>query len=59
MAANLNLSVVAEGVENINQAQYVATKGADIWQGYYYGKPVDAKQFSQQHLIIPCANRIH
>jgi len=59
MAANLNLSVVAEGVENINQAQYVATKGADIWQGYYYGKPVDAKQFSQQHLIQPCTDRIH
>ncbi|NRA62474.1 MAG: GGDEF and EAL domain-containing protein [Psychrobium sp.] len=51
MAANLNLSVVAEGIENINQAQFVATKGANILQGYHYGKPINAKEFSQQHFM--------
>ena len=51
MANNLQLSLVAEGVENQFQADFVATQGANIWQGYYLGKPVDADDFAQQYLI--------
>jgi diguanylate cyclase (GGDEF)-like protein len=51
MANNLQLSLVAEGVENQFQADFVAKQGANIWQGYYLGKPVDANAFAQQYLI--------
>ncbi|NRA84233.1 MAG: EAL domain-containing protein, partial [Gammaproteobacteria bacterium] len=51
MAKNLNLSLVAEGVEDKYQAEFVAQSGADVWQGYYYGKPTDAGSFSKKHLI--------
>jgi len=51
MAKNLNLSLIAEGVETQYQAQFVAKSGASIWQGYYYGKPTDADSFSQKYLI--------
>lgn len=51
MANNLQLSLVAEGVENQFQADFVAKQGADIWQGYHLGKPVDANEFAQQYLI--------
>ena len=50
-ANNLQLSLVAEGVENQFQADFVATQGANIWQGYYLGKPVDTDDFAQQYLI--------
>jgi diguanylate cyclase (GGDEF)-like protein len=51
MANNLQLSLVAEGVENQFQANFVAKQGANIWQGYHLGKPVDANAFAQQYLI--------
>ena len=51
MANNLQLSLVAEGVENQFQADFVAKQGANIWQGYHLGKPVDANDFAQQYLI--------
>ena len=51
MAKNLNLYLVAEGVEDKYLAEFVAQSGADVWQGYYYGKPTDAGSFSKKHLI--------
>ncbi|MGX9462563.1 sensor domain-containing phosphodiesterase [Shewanella sp. A14] len=51
MANNLQLSLVAEGVENQFQADFVAKQGANIWQGYHFGKPVDANDFAKQYLI--------
>ncbi|MGB1237104.1 MAG: bifunctional diguanylate cyclase/phosphodiesterase [Pseudomonadales bacterium] len=51
MAKSLNLKVVAEGIENANQADFLKKLGADIWQGYYFGRPVVARDFSAQHLL--------
>ncbi len=45
MATCLNLRVVAEGVENQAQRDYLAAKRCDRIQGYYYAKPVPAEQF--------------
>jgi len=51
MAKNLNLSLISEGVETPYQADFVARSGASIWQGYLYGKPTDADNFSQRYLV--------
>jgi EAL domain-containing protein (putative c-di-GMP-specific phosphodiesterase class I) len=37
--------VVAEGVETVEQLEYVRGAGCDAVQGYYYGRPMAAAQF--------------
>ena len=43
MAHSLNLSVVAEGVEEEAQHVFLRAEGCDKSQGYYYSRPVDAQ----------------
>jgi EAL domain-containing protein (putative c-di-GMP-specific phosphodiesterase class I) len=40
---SLKLTVVAEGVENAQQAQLLAERGSTIVQGYLYGRPMPAQ----------------
>jgi EAL domain-containing protein (putative c-di-GMP-specific phosphodiesterase class I)/GGDEF domain-containing protein len=49
MANSLGLVVVAEGIENNRQANFVKSLSADICQGYFYGKPVIAEEFAKAH----------
>lgn len=39
MAAELKLKVVAEGVENQAQVDFLASHGCDCMQGYFYSRP--------------------
>lgn len=45
MIKALHLNIVAEGVETIEQANELMNMGCDYFQGYYYSKPVSAKDF--------------
>ncbi len=40
---NLGLTVIAEGVETIEQSDYLASIGCDMVQGFYYSKPLPAE----------------
>jgi len=40
MAKSMNLKVVAEGVENAGQAEYLKERHCDLIQGFYYSKPL-------------------
>lgn len=42
---NLNLKVVAEGVENLEVWDLLANMGCDYGQGYFMGKPMPEKDF--------------
>lgn len=42
---NLNLKVVAEGVENLEVWDLLAKMGCDYGQGYFMGKPMPEKDF--------------
>lgn len=46
MARSLGLSVVAEGVENREQAELLAILGCSQVQGYYYARPMTVSAFT-------------
>ena len=41
MANELGMKIVAEGVENKNQVEFLIKNNCSIAQGYYYSKPLD------------------
>lgn len=47
MAQSLGLEIVAEGVENEMQVEYLRQRGVKIIQGYFFSPPVPAEQFRQ------------
>lgn len=45
LAHKMNLKVIAEGVENQDQVAFLKAQECDEVQGYFYGKPMSAKDF--------------
>jgi EAL domain-containing protein (putative c-di-GMP-specific phosphodiesterase class I) len=41
LARNMDLQLIAEGVESANQADFLLKKGCHIGQGYYFAEPLD------------------
>lgn len=48
LAKSLNKHLVAEGVEDIEQHQWLCDQGVDLIQGFYWSKPVPKAQFEEQ-----------
>ncbi|MGC3820731.1 MULTISPECIES: EAL domain-containing protein [unclassified Acinetobacter] len=44
MAHQLGLHVVAEGIENQDQAQFLKKYECDDFQGYYFAKPAALRE---------------
>ena len=58
MAHGLGLRVVAEGVETERQLAILRQMGCDEGQGYYFGRPVNAKQTTRvlsEWVAVPAA----
>lgn len=53
MAHNLNLVVVAEGVETAQQAAFLHSIGCDLIQGFYYSLPLPASEFEALCALWP------
>ena len=47
MAHELNMRVVAEGVENVDQRDLLVGMGCDELQGYLFSKPIDGRELAQ------------
>ncbi|MGN0155149.1 MAG: EAL domain-containing protein [Lachnospiraceae bacterium] len=47
MFKDINLEVVAEGIEDSEMAEMVTSMGADYLQGYYYSKPVPKEKLME------------
>ena len=47
MTQNLDLKVIAEGVETENQRQILLESGCQRFQGYLFGKPLPAHEFDE------------
>ncbi|WP_322908144.1 EAL domain-containing protein [Paenibacillus campi] len=46
IARNLELELVAEGVETAEQIAFLQSRGCYLMQGYYYGKPMTVEQMN-------------
>lgn len=55
MGQTLNLKVVAEGVEEMYQMEYLRDRGCEFYQGYYFSKPIPEKFFFDL-LLKNCAS---
>ena len=49
LGRKLGLRVVAEGVETSGQFASLKEKGCEIYQGYYFGKPVPLSEFGERY----------
>jgi len=47
LAHSLKLSVIAEGVENAEQKEFLAQNGCDFIQGYHYSKPIPSDEMEE------------
>ncbi|WP_214892683.1 EAL domain-containing protein [Exiguobacterium sp. H66] len=48
LAKSLGIEVVAEGVETLEQHEFLKRLGCDYGQGYYYSRPMNVKDLDQQ-----------
>ncbi|WP_039755165.1 EAL domain-containing protein, partial [Chromobacterium haemolyticum] len=56
MAKNLNMKVVAEGVETIEQWHFLQREGCEYVQGYLIARPLPADEFVKllaQDCLLP------
>ena len=47
MAKNLSLQTVSEGIETVEQAQFLTDSGCDIAQGFLYARPMPLEDFEK------------
>ncbi len=50
MIKNLNMSVICEGVETNDYAEFLKTVGCNIIQGYLYDKPLPEEDFKKKYI---------
>jgi diguanylate cyclase (GGDEF)-like protein len=57
LAKNLNLRLVAEGIEDTNQCDFVAMLGCEMGQGFLFSAPLPADEiapFLEESQRVPC-----
>jgi diguanylate cyclase len=45
LSHDMSMSVIAEGVENKKQFEFLRDKGCQLFQGYYFSNPVNAAEY--------------
>ncbi len=50
LAHSLNMKIVAEGIEEREQAEFLKSIGCEAAQGYYFAKPMPIEEFEQRFL---------
>ena len=58
LGKQLNKLIVAEGIETVEQANFLIDSGCDLAQGYFYGRPVNgesARHYFQLSPTLPAA----
>ena len=47
LAKELNMSIVAEGIEKKEQIDFLVSLGCDMIQGFYFAKPMPIAEFEK------------
>ena len=58
LAQSMGFNVIAEGVETEEQRKFLAANGCTSYQGYLFGRPMPADDFSRRFFEVskaPCA----
>lgn len=48
MSQDIGLGIIAEGVETLEQAQFLSRCGCDSAQGFYYSKPITTEEYDKR-----------
>jgi diguanylate cyclase (GGDEF)-like protein/PAS domain S-box-containing protein len=70
MAHSLGMAIIAEGVETVEQAAFLRSAGAELVQGYLFGKPMPIQDFAAMvgrateltptyRPTVPASRRLH
>jgi EAL domain-containing protein (putative c-di-GMP-specific phosphodiesterase class I) len=61
LSGKLDLGIVAEGVETVEQSNYLAAHGVNFLQGYLFGRPMSGADFIAAVSVIesPGATSLH
>lgn len=49
LAKDLKMRVITEGVETVEQVQRLTAMGCDLYQGYYFAKPMPVAEFEEKY----------
>ena len=52
LAKRLNMRIVAEGVEEKEQVEFLDSQGCDMIQGYYFAKPMPKDDFVERMIEV-------
>lgn len=52
MAQELNMKIVAEGVETFEQLEFLKSVNCDMVQGYIYDRPMPVEEFEAKYYNI-------
>ena len=50
LAKSLEMEVITEGVETKEHVQFLTDIGCDVFQGYYFAKPMPVEEFEENYL---------
>ena len=50
MSRKLDMTVITEGVEKESQISFLAKMGCDLFQGYYFSKPIPVEEFESRYM---------
>ena len=50
LCKELDMKTVVEGVEDSNQLAFLLDEGADLFQGYFYSKPIPVEEFEEKYI---------
>lgn len=51
LAKNLNMKIVAEGIETKEQVEFLEKQGCDLIQGFYFAKPMPVEDFEKLSMV--------
>ena len=49
LSKQLGMEVITEGVETKEQVDFLTEIGCDIFQGYYFAKPMSVSEFEKKY----------